>query len=298
MAASSGDVTHVATVYFCPEGERVRANTPSTNFRLAPDTTFFEILQGACMYYEQNISDSVLRNASGSIWPVKDLVAHSLRGGEIRLTPNDRGDEGEEKKEEVVEEEIEKDEVDDGRVVAARPPLIRELVLHMLFLTVLVADTYMVGTYPAYKTHNALENAFILPRNSMQPLIEDHAIEYADNFRSVHTPRQMCTWLTNRLIDGLFQTDLHDAWGDIEVYNRVAVRAAMRNALTGSPSHTRPCTALSCLCSRWPFAGDSPSLPRGFLVVCVTRRTRTLPSRARVLTGAQLGQCASLYRVA
>ena len=40
----------VATIYFCPDGEPVGVTTPSTNFRLAGDTTFFEILQGVCTY--------------------------------------------------------------------------------------------------------------------------------------------------------------------------------------------------------------------------------------------------------
>ena len=54
----------------------------------------------------------------------------------------------------------------------------------------------------------------------------DRSMEAADDYRSIYTPNQMCTWLTNRLVDGLFETDLRDAWGDIQVYNRVAVRAS------------------------------------------------------------------------
>ena len=46
---SDGDrpAVHVASVYFCPDGERIGVTTPSTNFHLAAETTFFEILQGA-----------------------------------------------------------------------------------------------------------------------------------------------------------------------------------------------------------------------------------------------------------
>lgn len=228
MASDGGSssAVAVATVFHCPEGERVKHNTPSTNFHLAADTTFFEILQAACTYYGANIADSVLRNGSGSIWPMKDTVANGLRyGGQVRLTPSDKGDEDAEEEKIVEEEEVEKDDVDDGRVIAARPPLVRELVLHTIFVIILVFDTYLgVGTQPDYKTHLALENAFINPRSSRAPLMTDPAMEAAENYLSIYTSRQMCTWLTNRLVDGLFETDLHDAWGDIQVYNRVAVR--------------------------------------------------------------------------
>jgi len=226
-AGAGGPTLTVATVYFCPEGERVGMATPSANFRLAADTTFFEILQGACTYYEQNIADMVLRNAGGSIWPMKDRVANGLRyGGEIRLTPNDKGDEQDKAQIEEVVEEVEKDDVDDGRVVAARPPLVRELILHMLFLAILITDTYLVNTKPVFRTHKALEAAFIQPQNSRDPLITDprggHHQEAVNDFHSIFTTPQMCTWLTERRIDGRFDTDLRDAWGNVEVFNRVA----------------------------------------------------------------------------
>ena len=216
-------VVSVTSVYFCPEGERIRPSTASANFHLAADTTFFDILQGACSYFGRNIADMVLRNANGSIWPMRDRVSNALRhGGQIRLTPSDRGDDEEEVEEVVVVEEVEKDDVDDGRVVAARPPLYRELFLHIFFLTILMSDTYMVETKPVYHTHRALENAFIFPRNSRQPLMMGSNQQAVDNFEDIHNPNHMCSWLRERLIDGLFRTDLQDGWGDIEVFNRIA----------------------------------------------------------------------------
>ena len=239
-------VVSVTSVYFCPEGERVRSSTPSANFHLAADTTFFEILQGACTYFGRNIADMVLRNANGSIWPIRDHVANGLRhGGQIRLTPSDRGDDEEEVEEVVVVEEVEKDDVDDGRVVAARPPLYRELFLHIFFLAILMSDTYIMGeTKHVYQTHGALENAFILPRHSRQPLLMSSNRQAVDNFEGIRNPNHMCSWLRERLIDGLFRTDLQDAWGDIEVFNRIAVRDAAPPAnlvfspppSTGSPA--------------------------------------------------------------
>ena len=63
----------VVTVWFCPDGEKVnKMATVSTNFHLAADTTFFEILRGACVYYERSLQDMVLRNSAGPLggWAV------------------------------------------------------------------------------------------------------------------------------------------------------------------------------------------------------------------------------------
>jgi len=106
-------------------------------------------------------------------------------------------------------------------VVAARPPLYTELVLHLIFLIVLIADTYMVSTKPVYRTHRALESAFIDSQNSRPPLFLNASQEAVNDFHSIFTTPQMCSWLTTRLVDGLFDTDLRDSWGNIEVFNRV-----------------------------------------------------------------------------
>lgn len=247
----------VATVYYCPEGEKISHDVVSTNFRLAAETTFFDILQNACIYYQHDIADMVLRNQAGSIWPVKDRVAKGLKqqpGGQIRLTPNDMGDESTVAEEEAVEEEKVEDHVDDGRVVAARPPLYRELVLHFIFLSILITDTYIVPTKPVFRTHQALEQAFILPQNSRQPVM-DSAQEAVNDFSSIYTTRQMCSWLTERLTNGLFNTDLNDAWGDVEVFNRIAggvtIQSSFQRWQNASEAYEagRPCANLFSGCS-------------------------------------------------
>ena len=229
MAESSGTPKGLlsASVFFCPNGESTKNHTHSTKVRLSATTTFGDLHTATCLYYSQKPTDWVLCNENGAIFPIKKFVVDEMRhGGSIRFRPNEeKFDEVEVKEEEEAEEE-EKLE-DDGRVVGARAPKTRELVLHFLFLSILVVDTYLgSNTEGRYKVHSALEKAFIHPRGAQYAAAGSGGATtdsfIAQDFRKIHTTSQMCSWLKVRLPDGLFRSDMGDGWGSVAIFNRVA----------------------------------------------------------------------------
>lgn len=225
---SSKQSITAASVFFCPNGESTRMSIDSMKIRLSSATTFKDLHYSSCLYYSQNPKEWALRNENGAIWPPKSIVIDEMRhGGSVRLTPNDEKFDVEEKVEEETVEEEEQAE-DDGRVAGARVPKTRELFMHFVFLTILIVDTYLgSNTEARYKVHSALEDAFIKPRSArleaaaqMGGATSDAFV--AEDFKKIHTTSQMCSWLRVRLPDGLFHSDMGDAWGSVAIFNRVA----------------------------------------------------------------------------
>jgi hypothetical protein len=222
----------MCTVFYCPHGERATKTNEATKFRLTPTTTFFDLLEAACFYYQRPRDEMVLRNQNSAIWPMRKYVSDEIRKGEvvIRLAPCDQGEEEEVVEQVVVEEVVEVAKEDDGRVVSARPPLYRELFLHFFFLAILLTDTYAADTTPTFAVHSALEAAFITPRNQRPAAVGTRSLPHlrSDDFRKISTMEHACDWLQLRLADGLFRTDLLDTWGSVSLFNRVAGGVTIR----------------------------------------------------------------------
>ena len=234
----------IAIIYFCPNDESP-ANAPEVfKLRYNRQTTFSEVLSEAAYYFGKEPGKMVLKDDNSSQWPLNRRVWQELQkiARAIRLCPveEEAVDEAAKEVDAVVQEE--EADGDDTKPPLPRPPLIRELVIHCIFLVSLIWHSKADNTETAlFELHNAMSGAFFQQQFELDytnTVLTDQtefankaihnvaetrtALDKEDMF-GVQSNKQLCGWLDANLRRGLFDTDAsgNDASGAIMSFNRV-----------------------------------------------------------------------------
>lgn len=214
----------VVTVYYCPNDQPTDRATSSCNYRVTSQTTFLELQRNVCTYYSEEFAESTLKDEFGTNWPARELVAAELRkfDRDIRLCLVDTSDETVSK--EVVEEVQVEEEEDDSGPKSARPPNVNELYRHLVFITILLVQTYTHNLSVRFNLHRTFTLAFLDPVYVRSPdgnTISGPSI--TETFYRIDDSRHMCTWLADPFPAGIWATDFSavEVSGSIMGYNRL-----------------------------------------------------------------------------
>jgi len=199
------------TVYFCPNGESVADAVSATKLHLIEEDTFEELLGDVARYFGEQPFMMNLRDAHGAIYPLGKQVWREVKDDEvIRLVGTDVADKEEvaEKQEAALEET---QAVDFGMGSKThRQPLIRELVIHALYTTLLMLWVFaLIDTQWAYQVGAVVDKQFVQARMST-----------GKNFNQIVTFRDVVVWMDESLQFGLFSSD-SDYSGSLFKYDRV-----------------------------------------------------------------------------
>ena len=131
----------IAIIYYCPNGESAAQAPAIVKYRYDQQTIFLELLREATTYFGEDFGNVVLKDNFGATWPVNRSVWTELASvdRDLRLCQIHEASEDTVEEEEPASETEELVDEDVTRTVGKRPPLLREFVVHMLFLGVLLA---------------------------------------------------------------------------------------------------------------------------------------------------------------
>lgn len=236
--------TGVAIIYYCPNDQKA-ANAPAViKYRYNRQTIFLELLREACFYFKQDFNKMMLKDNFGTQWPVNREVWKELAqlDRDILLCPVVDEEEEEEEEKEIEEVVVEEEEEDDTKPVQTRPPLYRELFIHLIFLTVLITHSLMGGSEQRiYEMNAAMNEAFFVEQfdlskigaavgdqsaftnPSVKAVADTESLLSKADHSKVRNFGDACEWLDVNLRRGLFHTDYNqnDATGAVMAFNRV-----------------------------------------------------------------------------
>ena len=278
----------VAVIYYCPDDEPAQVAPSVIKYRYTGQTEFFDLLREASFFFGKNIQKVVLKDSQGSQWPLNRPVWKELAQSnrDIRLCPvMDLEEEDEAKATEVeaAEEVIE----EEHKLPIARPPLWSELVIHLVFLTVIILHSVLGNTEETiYNFNTAMNNAFFDKQydktwqtasgaNAQSQLMSNFGaftsqsvIDVADTRTSLE-PRDLfevrdmadiCGWVQGNLARGIFHTGVNqnDATGALMTFNRII--GGVRFEVTTQPWMTdQQAYSLHWPYFFWWFGGRPPT---------------------------------------
>jgi len=233
----------VVVIYYCPSDEPASKASAVTKFHYHSSTTFYHLLTEASFYFQGNLTKMTLRDGLGRVWPTNravwtELSVTSSEGAAaVRLCFLDQVEASVIDDEESSEESKEEDEEDVTKPVTTRPPLYRELFVHLIFLAVLLAHTFCNSQLVThqYALSQAAVDGFVRSDTfmdspglrvnidrSLNQVRQQFGLDSSGSF-DVKTDVELCGWLTTNLRRGLFYTDfnLGDATGSVQTFNRV-----------------------------------------------------------------------------
>ena len=278
----------VAVIYYCPDDEPAQEAPSVIKYRYTGQTEFFDLLRESSFFFGKNIQNMVLKDSQGSQWPLNRPVWKELAQSnrDIRLCPVMDLEEEEEVKAAAVEaaEEVIEDE---HKLPIARPPLWSELVIHLVFLTVIILHSVLGNTEETiYNFNTAMNNAFFDKQydktwqttsgaNAQSQLTSNFGaftsqsvIDVADT-RTTLEPRDLfkfrdmadiCGWVQGNLARGIFHTGVNqnDATGALMTFNRII--GGVRFEVTTQPWMTdQQAYSLHWPYFFWWFGGRPPT---------------------------------------
>ena len=139
--------TGVAVIYYCPNDQPIEQAAAIARYRYLPQTSFLELLREASVYFGEDFENVVLKDNFGTHWPVQREVWRELAALDrhIRLCRIDMSEVEEEVVEEEIVEEEEEEEDDPTKPRTPRPPLYKELLVHLIYLAQLLTSTYLAS---------------------------------------------------------------------------------------------------------------------------------------------------------